>query len=256
MNLFKRQRIGKSTALSYILAAGLIFLIWQVVAILFNAPIIPSPVAVIKTLTNIFVSSIGIHALYSLFRIAAGLLLAVIIGYPLGLLMGYFKKCDKFLSPLVYLTYPIPKISLLPIVMLLLGVGESAKILMIFFIIVFQVVIAVRDGVREIPKETFFPLISLGASFWHLFIYVLFPAILPKFLTAIRVAMATAISVLFFTETFGTKYGMGYFIMDAWLRVNYLEMYAGIVALSYIGLFIFGFIDFVENIACRWQKRR
>ncbi|MBP3721954.1 MAG: ABC transporter permease, partial [Selenomonadaceae bacterium] len=88
------------------------------------------------------------------------------------------------------------------------------------------------------------------------FVYVLWPAVLPKFLTAIRVAMATAISVLFFTETFGTKYGMGYFIMDAWLRVNYLEMYAGIIALSYIGLFIFGLIDFIEHITCRWQKRR
>lgn len=53
--------------------------------------------------------------------------------------------------------------------------------------------------------------------------------------------MGTAISVLFFTETFGTKYGIGYFIMDSWLRVNYLDMYAGIVVLSLIGLFLFGF---------------
>ena len=66
--------------------------------------------------------------------------------------------------------------------------------------------------------------------------------------------MATAISVLFFTETFGTQYGMGYYIMDAWLRVNYLDMYAGIVVLSLIGLCLFGIIDMVEARACRWQK--
>jgi NitT/TauT family transport system permease protein len=67
--------------------------------------------------------------------------------------------------------------------------------------------------------------------------------------------MATAVSVLFFTETFGTQYGMGYFIMDAWLRVNYLEMYAGIVVLSLIGLLLFGVIDLIEHYACRWQHR-
>lgn len=248
--------MSKNIAFSYIIAAVGIFIVWEFVAVIFNVAMIPSPILVLQTLINIFFSDIAIHAFYSLIRIIAGLCLAVVIGYPLGLAMGYFKKWDRFLSPLVYLTYPIPKISLLPIVMLILGVGEFAKILMIFLIIVFQVVIAVRDGIREIPKETFYPLMSLGASFKNFFIYVLWPAVLPKFLTAIRVAMATAISVLFFTETFGTKYGMGYFIMDAWLRVNYLEMYAGIVALSYIGLLIFGFIDFIEHITCRWQKRR
>ncbi|MBQ2010045.1 MAG: ABC transporter permease subunit, partial [Selenomonadaceae bacterium] len=144
-----------------------------------------------------------------------------------------------FLSPLVYLTYPVPKIALLPILMLLFGVGESSKITMIFLIIVFQVVVAVRDGIRAIPKETLYPLYSLGATFRDIFFEVLWPASLPKFITAVRVALATAISVLFFTETFGTKYGMGYFIMDAWLRVNYLEMYSGNVVLSHIGLIMF-----------------
>ena len=67
--------------------------------------------------------------------------------------------------------------------------------------------------------------------------------------------MATAVSVLFFTETFGTQYGMGYYIMDAWLRVNYLEMYAGILVLSGMGLLLFGLIDLLEYVTCRWQRR-
>ena len=124
---------------------------------------------------------------------------------------------------------------------------------MIFFIVVFQIIIAVRDGIRSLPAETFYPLYSLGASWWQVFTNVIIPASLPKFMTAIRVAMATAVSVLFFTETFGTKYGMGYFIMDAWLRVNYLEMYAGIVVLSVIGLLLFIVIDGLEHYFCRWQ---
>jgi len=193
--------------------------------------------------------------LYSLWRIAAGLFLAVLIGLPLGVIMGYFPKWDRFLSPLRYLTYPIPKIALMPILMLLFGIGEFAKILMIFLIIVFQVIVAIRDNIRSIPKETYYPLYSLGASFSAVFFEVLWPASMPKFITAIRVAMATAISVLFFTETFGTQYGMGYFIMDAWLRVNYLEMYSGIIVLSLMGLFLFAFIDWIEKRLCHWQYK-
>ena len=160
------------------------------------------------------------------------------------------------LAPLVYLTYPVPKIALLPILMLLAGVGELAKILMIFLIIVFQVVIAVRDAIKAIPGEMYYPLYSLGASRWQSVREVIFHATWPKFLTAVRVAMATAVSVLFFTETFGTQYGMGYFIMDAWLRVNYLEMYAGIVVLSAIGLLLFGLLDALEYLTCRWQRKQ
>ena len=139
--------------------------------------------------------------------------------------------------------------------MLLFGVGELSKVFMIFLIIVFQVVVAVRDGIRAIPNETYYPLYSLGASFKDIFFEVLWPASLPKFITAIRVALATAISVLFFTETFGTQYGMGYFIMDAWLRVNYLEMYSGIVVLSLLGLILFTTIDLIERNACHWQYK-
>ena len=100
----------------------------------------------------------------------------------------------------------------------------------------------------------FYPLYTLGASFKDIFCKILWPAVLPNFITALRVAMGTAISVLFFTETFGTKYGMGYFIMDAWLRVNYLDMYAGIIVLSLMGLCLFGILDLCERYFCKWNR--
>lgn len=240
---------------SYIQGAVFLLLIWWLIAVIMKLPIVPPPDKVFLKLGQIFLSVIGLHGAYSLWRIVAGLALAVAVGYPLGVIMGYFRRADRYLAPLVYLTYPIPKIALLPILMLLAGVGELSKVLMIFLIIVFQVVIAVRDSIRTIPSETYYPLYSLGASFSQVFRDIILPASLPKFITAVRVAMATAVSVLFFTETFGTRFGMGYFIMDAWLRVNYLEMYAGIVVLSFIGLLLFGIIDLVEHYVCRWQQR-
>ncbi len=245
----------KYTIAAYAGAILLFFSAWWLLAKAVFLPIIPLPELVLATLGRVFFQSIAIHGVYSLWRIMAGLFLAIAVGLPLGVLLGYFPKLDKVLSPVVYLTYPIPKIALLPIVMLLFGVGEAAKILLIFLIVVFQVIVAVRDGIRLIPAETYYPLNSLGASFYRIFCDILWPASLPKFITAVRVAMATAISVLFFTETFGTQFGLGYFIMDAWLRVNYLEMYAGIFVLSLMGLVLFGIIDLLERCFCSWQYK-
>ena len=168
------------TLLSYLTAAVFLLAIWWGLALLLELPIVPTPDKVFVRLTNVFARDILEHAAYSLWRIAAGLGLAVCIGYPLGVIMGYFRQADRFLSPVVYLTYPIPKIALLPILMLLAGVGELSKILMIFLIIVFQVVVAVRDAIRTLPEERYYPLYSLGASLGQIFRFVILPASHPR----------------------------------------------------------------------------
>lgn len=232
--------------------AAAIFVIWYSLSALAALPVLPSPVLVLKNIADIFAGSIAVHCVASLTRIFFGVALAVAVGLPAGMLMGYRKTVDRLASPFVYFAYPVPKIALLPVLMLLLGTGDASKVLMIFLIIVFQVIVSVRDGVRSIPKEALHPLFSLGATPLVVVREALLPASLPKLLTAIRVALATAISVLFFTETYGTTYGMGYFIMDAWLRVNYIEMYSGIVVMSLIGIALFASVDFLEKKFCRW----
>ncbi|HNX92518.1 MAG TPA: ABC transporter permease, partial [Syntrophomonas sp.] len=114
----------------------MVIIVWQAVAMLLKIPIIPTPVAVFNDILQIFHSRMEIHLLYSLGRIIAGIAISILLGVSLGLLMGYFAKADKILSPLVYFTYPVPKIALLPIVMLLFGLGEASKLIMIVLIIV------------------------------------------------------------------------------------------------------------------------
>ena len=243
----------QKNVLHFILGGGICFVFWTAAAHLLNMPVIPPPEQVMVRLSQIFLDTIAVHSAYSFMRLSIGLLTAVLIGYPVGVVMGYFGRINRVLSPIIYLTYPIPKIALLPVVMLLFGVGELSKLLLVFFILVFQIIVTVRDAVAGIPPETYVPLRVLGASFGQMMHHIILPASLPKFITAIRVAMATAISVLFFTETFGTRYGIGYFIMDAWLRVNYLDMYGGIVVLSVIGLLLFAVFDGLERKLCRWH---
>ena len=246
--------MGKISLRLFAFGIFLCLVLWAVTAQILQMPVIPSPEQVILRLVQKFPDTIAVHAGYSLLRIVLGLVAAVAVGYPVGVLMGYFPRVNRLLAPILYLTYPVPKIALLPVVMLLFGVGERSKLLLVFLIIVFQVVVAVRDAVAAIPPETYAPLRVLGATFAQIVRHIIVPASLPKFITAVRVAMATAISVLFFTETFGTQYGIGYYIMDAWLRVNYLDMYAGITVLSTMGLLLFILLDWTERWLCAWNQ--
>lgn len=246
--------IGKKKAASYVLALIFLLATWYGIAVVADIPFFPSPVAVLLNIKEIFMSEILVHIGYSLWRIFAGISISILIGIPLGLSMGYYKWWDRLLSPLAYFTYPIPKIALLPLVMLLFGLEELSKIVMIFLIVVFQIVVSARDSGKGIPKETFYSLYSLGASPLDIFKKIIIPASLPALLTSIRISLGTALSVLFFTETFGTQYGMGYFIVDSWTRINYVDMFSGILVLSIVGFLLFFSVDLLEKLLCPWKS--
>ncbi|HEY8889622.1 MAG TPA: ABC transporter permease [Clostridium sp.] len=247
------MRLKEFKLVNFVVAFIIIFAVWQVLAMVINKPLFPPPNAIIVNIVTTFQSDLAIHVVYSFIRIIVGLLFTLVIGIPVGIFMGYFKKIDLIFSPVIYFSYPIPKIALLPIVMLIFGLGESTKIVMIFLITFFPVVVNLKDEVKSIPEEVFYPMYSLGATNFQIIKEIVFPGILKSILTSLRIGIGTAISVLFFTENFGTEYGMGYFIMDSWMRVNYIQMYSGILILSIIGLFFFILIDVLEGIFCPWR---
>ena len=238
---------------NFVTAFFIIFALWQIFAMIINKPLFPPPYAIIINIFETFHSQISIHVLYSFIRIMVGLLFTLVIGIPVGILMGYFKKIDVILSPIVYFNYPVPKIALLPIIMLIFGLGDLTKIAMIFLITFFPVVVNIKDEVKNIPEEVFYPMYSLGATNFQIIKEIILPGTIKSILTSLRIGIGTAISVLFFTENFGTEYGMGYFIMDSWMRINYIQMYSGILILSIIGLLFFIFIDFLETLLCPWR---
>ena len=229
-------------------------IIWYVCALTMNSRILPSPDKVYIHMFGLLKNGFYIHIVASLYRITIGLLISFIIGCTIGLLMGYSKKLNSILNPLVYFAYPIPKTALLPVVMTLYGLGDGSKITIIVLITVFQIIVSVRDAVINVEKINYNPLISLGASKIQLFYHVTFPAILSEVLTNIRISIGTAFSVLFFAEAYGTSVGIGYFIQDSWTRINYLDMYSGIVVLSILGLILFIILDYLEVKLCSWKK--
>lgn len=227
--------------------------LWYLLSLIIHSRILPPPTAVYFNLNNLYGEKLYIHVLVSLYRVACGIGISLIFGVAIGLLMAYSIKWNKILNPLVYLSYPVPKTALLPIVMLMFGLGDTSKIIIIVLILVFQIIVAVRDAVLNISQTVYHPITSLGASKFEIFIHVTIPAIMPELLTSLRLSIGTALSILFFTEGYGTKYGIGYYILDAWGRIDYLGMYAGILTISLLGFLLFILIDILEETLCKWK---
>jgi taurine transport system permease protein len=248
----------KKQRLHHVLRLLLVFLcmniIWYIAYLLMNHSILPSPGSVYNAMFHLGAREVLLNVGYSLLRIFEGVALALVIGLLIGLLMGRSQVWNRLLDPVVYLTYPIPKIALLPVVMLFFGLGETSKVLMIMLILLFQVIISVRDGVKAIPDSTYDVLTSIGASAGQKFWNVTLPGALSVILSTIRISLGTAISVLFFTEIYGTEHGMGFFIMDAWLRLDYPEMYAGIMLFSLVGFVLFLLVDVLDYKFMKWRN--
>jgi NitT/TauT family transport system permease protein len=231
----------------------MINVIWYLLAIIVNTRVLPTPIDVYMNLSNLYDNRLHIHILASLYRVTLGVGISLLLGSFVGLLMSYSKAWNKLLNPLVYFTYPIPKTALLPVAMLLFGLGDSSKVILIVLILVFQVIIAVRDAVFNISQETYNPIRSLGASRLQIFRHITLPSILPAMLTNLRLSIGTALSILFFAEGYGTQKGIGYYILDAWTRIDYLGMYTGIVVISLFGFILFVLIDMLEEATCGWK---
>lgn len=228
-------------------------ILWYFLAAAIHLRVLPKPTDVYLNMSNLYGEKLYIHVLASLYRVTGGIGISLVLGVSIGLLMAYSNTWNKILNPLVYFSYPVPKTALLPIVMLLFGLGDTSKIIIIVLILVFQIIVAVRDSVINIPSDTYGPIISLGASNLHIFSHVTIPAILPELLTSLRLSIGTALSILFFTEAYGTQYGIGYYILDAWTRIDYLGMYAGIIVISILGFILFILIDLLEETVCKWK---
>ena len=236
------------------LAALTLLIAWQIVAMLVKLPILPAPLDVFSVFLREIRNGLASHFVFSLWRAFAGMALSVLVAAPVGLAIGGSKTLNRILSPLIYLLYPIPKVVFVPVVILFLGIGDTAKIAIMFLILFFQIVVLVRDQAAGLPPQLIQSLHSLGAGRRALFRFVYLPASLPAILTALRQSIGTAVAVLYITELSATKYGLGYYIYyNGSTLLDYPAMYAGVIAMSLLGLGMYFSVDWLEQKWCKWK---
>ncbi|MGQ9823893.1 MAG: ABC transporter permease [Desulfotomaculales bacterium] len=236
--------------------ASVLFLLfaWHLLALLINKPALPVPAKAFAVFWQQLPAGLGKHFLVSSWRVLASILLSLLLGVPLGLLLGAEKKLDLFFAPIIYLTYPLPKIAFLPVVMFLLGLGDPAKIFLIALVVFFQILVTTRDATRNVSQALILSVVSLGAGKLDIYRHVIWPAVVPEIFTALRIGLGTAIAVLFFAESFASSDGLGYYLMEAWSRYMYGEMFAGIIALGFLGYFLYVCLDLLDRKICAWKR--
>lgn len=237
----------------YVAATIALVIVWAACSALIKSPALPMPGVAL----NQFVQQLpellpqaGVSAM----RIVVAMLIGTALGLPLGLFIGRSKKVDVFCAPLLYLLYPIPKVVFLPVLMVLLGLGNAPKVVLIATVIFFQTVMTARDSAQAIPEASVMSVRSLGASKLDIAREVVLPASLPAVFTALRINTGTAIAILFLSESIAGNSGLGYYIVNAWGMINYPSMFAGIIAMALMGVVLYELINALEARLTRWRR--
>ena len=236
-----------------LLATAGLLVFWQLASLALNKPVLPPPWEVLRAFAVALPESLGRHMLVSGWRVLASIAIAVAFALPAGLGLGLSPTANRLAGPAIYLLYPIPKIVFLPVILLLLGIGNLSKVFVISLVLFFQILVVVRDEAANLRPELIASVRSLGAGRRALLRFVYLPACLPSVLTSLRVSIGTAIAVLFFAESFATTSGLGYYIIvETWGRLAYAEMYAGVVGMSLLGLALYLVVDRLQRRMCPW----
>jgi ABC-type nitrate/sulfonate/bicarbonate transport system permease component len=230
-------------------------IIWELLALLIARPVFPPPTQVLVVFVEQITGDLGWHLLVSSGRVIAAIVLSVLAAVPAGLGLGQIRALNRLFSPLIYIAHPIPKIVFLPVILVLFGSGDGSKVFLIALILFFQILVVVRDEAADLRPELIVSVRSIGAGRRALFRYVYLPASLPAVLTALRVSVGTAIAVLFIAETYATSSGLGYYIIvESWGALRYAQMYAGVLAMSLLGLALYFAVDGLDRRLCPWRE--
>ncbi|HUQ26951.1 MAG TPA: ABC transporter permease [Usitatibacter sp.] len=239
-------------------AAGFLALWWLAVEVS-ETVIFPSPLQVFEgTLQLAREGTLWNHIGASLFRVGTGFLLAMLVGIPLGLLMGWKSLAHTALNPIVQVMRPISPIAWIPIAILWFGVGDVAPIFLIFLSAVFPTVIQTAAGVLTIEPQYLRAARNFGITRSRLFLHVVIPAVLPQIIIGMRVSLGISWLVVVAAEMVTLRSGLGYMIIDARNAGNRYDLVvAGMVIIGLTGLALdIGMRKLEELKAVRWRYAR
>ncbi len=210
---------------------------------------LPGPVQVLQRLYSWLLNDdlLG-DAAISMYRVSAGFALAAAFALPLGLLIGAFRPVEALLEPLTDFVRYMPAVAFIPLVMLWFGIGESAKISIIFIGTFFQMVLMIAENVRLVPKAQIEAAQTMGAERYEMIRLVLLQSAKPAILDTLRITMGWAWTYLVVAELVASNSGLGYSILKAQRFLKTDTIFGGIILIGLIGLLM--------DQAFRWLHRR
>ena len=230
--------------------------IWELVCLsgVVSSLFLPAPSAIINALLEMIADGeIGVSLAASLYRILAGFFVGSLIGLVVGLVTGTSALMDKIGTPIVNAIYPIPKIALLPLFILWLGIGELSKVTIIALGVFFPVAMNTYSGVKNVDTLLLKVAASFNASWWMTMKSVVLPNALPMIFAGLRLAAGTSLLLLVAAEMIAAQVGIGALILHYGDLMITDKLMAGVIVLSLLGLVFNLILQFVERKAIPWK---
>ncbi len=206
------------------------------------------------TLKNLVLSGeILFHAKASMERSIIGFGLAAIIAIPLGLIMGWYSYVEKCTDLLIQSLRNTSQFALLPLFIMLFGIGETSKIAIVFYAALWYMLINTISGVKSVDPLYIKAAKSFGISDIDLFKKIIIPSSIPSIIAGARLSAKAAVMVVIGAEMLAAKSGLGFFVQDSQLMFRIPEMYAGILTLAIIGLSLNYVLVWMEKKATYWK---
>ncbi|HWK80555.1 MAG TPA: ABC transporter permease [Thermomicrobiales bacterium] len=251
-----RQRRIAEVALT-IAAPVILLLIWEILSRTktINPLFWPPPSSLWDTAKTLWIKNdLWGDIRVSLGRILAGFVVGSVPGIALGLLMGLFWPVRVFFMPLAAAIYAVPKIAILPLVIIALGIGEASKIAIVALSIFFLVALSTMSGVLELDATYRDVASNLGASRWELFWTVALPGALPAIFTGLRLALGFALIVIVGTEFLAADQGIGHMIWQNYQTLRIRQMFVGLIITGIMGWALTLCLDGIARLVMPWRS--
>jgi ABC-type nitrate/sulfonate/bicarbonate transport system permease component len=238
------------------IALALVIAFWQVAgsAGWVNPLFLPAPLTIARAIYQLALSgALWQHLSYSIMRIGAGWILGTIAGVIVGFGIGLSSLARGVGITFISALFPIPKIALLPLLILWLGIGEEPKIATIALGVFFSTAISVYSGVDAVPRNLIRMAQSFNVPFHAIVIRVIWPGALPSVLAGFRITASVALLLVVSAEMIGAEFGIGAFVLQAGNLMQTDQLLAGVVILSLFGLAVGKLINMLEVRLLHWR---
>ena len=234
---------------------ALVLVLWQLLSLWGLPDYILSPVRIARD----FIAALGSaelyeHAAASLLRSLPGFAVGSALGIAFGLAAGVSRRFDETFSPPIFMTYPVPKIVMLPLFMLWFGIGDLSKILIIALACFYPTFINAYDGARATRTILVWSALNMGAGRARIFRRIVVPSALPQIFAGLRVSLALSFIVMFATEMINSRSGLGHLIQAAEQSLRFDLMYVSLVTIAVLGYAGDYTLRVVGGRVLRWQE--
>jgi NitT/TauT family transport system permease protein len=214
----------------------------------------PAPSSILETMYEMLrTGELLRHIAISMQRLVLGALFGALPALVLGIGMGLSRPLRAIFDPLISATYPIPKSAILPLALLVFGLGEGSKVFMVAIGVFFPVAINTTTGVREINRIYLDVGQNFKASAWDTFWTIALPGALPMIMTGFKLGIGIALVLIAIAEMVGAKSGIGYLIWSAWNTFAVEQMYVGLFVIAIIGFLLTIALNEIERLVIPWK---